>query len=71
MTESFLERMQRSSHMAGTNVAYIEALYEAYLDDPNKKVFNPLASNDLFSCWLPRISRHCTRGRPASIITEN
>ncbi len=25
----------------------------------------------LFSCWLPRISRHCTRGSPASIITEN
>jgi hypothetical protein len=25
----------------------------------------------LFSCWLPRISRHWTRGRPASIMTEN
>ena len=25
----------------------------------------------LFSCWLPRISRHCTSGRPASIMTEN
>jgi 2-oxoglutarate dehydrogenase E1 component len=35
MAESFLERMQRSSHMAGTNVAYIEALYESYLEDPN------------------------------------
>src|SRR5512140_640160 len=23
------------------------------------------------SCWLPRISRHCTSGRPASIMTEN
>ena len=25
----------------------------------------------LSSSWLPRISRHCTSGRPASIITEN
>jgi hypothetical protein len=24
-----------------------------------------------FSCCEPRISRHCTSGRPASIITEN
>ena len=23
------------------------------------------------SCWPPRISRHCTSGRPASIMTEN
>jgi hypothetical protein len=25
----------------------------------------------LSSSWVPRISRHCTSGRPASIITEN
>ncbi len=25
----------------------------------------------LSTCWAPRISRHCTRGRPASIITLN
>jgi 2-oxoglutarate dehydrogenase E1 component len=35
MSESFLERMQRSSHMGGSNVAYIEALYESYLEDAN------------------------------------
>lgn len=35
MAESFLERMQRSSHMAGNNVAYIESLYESFLEDPN------------------------------------
>jgi len=35
MAESFLERMQRSSHMAGSNVAYIESLYESFLEDPN------------------------------------
>ena len=35
MAESFLERMQKSSHMAGNNVAYIESLYESFLEDPN------------------------------------
>ena len=25
----------------------------------------------LSSSWLPRMSRHCTSGRPASIMTEN
>ncbi|TDJ26603.1 MAG: 2-oxoglutarate dehydrogenase E1 component [Gammaproteobacteria bacterium] len=35
MAESFLERMQRSSHLAGSNVAYVEELYESFLDDPN------------------------------------
>jgi 2-oxoglutarate dehydrogenase E1 component len=35
MAESFLERMQRSSHMAGNNVGYIEALYESFLEDPD------------------------------------
>ncbi len=34
MAESFMERMQRSSHLAGNNVAYIEALYEEFLADP-------------------------------------
>ena len=27
--------------------------------------------NSAFSCWLARISRHCTSGRPASIIVAN
>ncbi len=35
MAESFLERMQRSSHLAGSNVAYVEGLYESFLDDPD------------------------------------
>ena len=29
------------------------------------------AEKFLSSSWLPRMSRHCTSGRPASIITEN
>ena len=35
MPDSYLERMQRSSHLAGGNVAYIEGLYESFLTDPN------------------------------------
>ena len=33
--DSYLARMQRSSHLAGGNVAYIEELFERYLEDPN------------------------------------
>ncbi len=29
-----MDRMRKSSHLAGQNAAYIEALYESYLDDP-------------------------------------
>ena len=35
MSESFLEHMQKTSHLAGGNVAYIESLYETYLENPN------------------------------------
>ncbi len=35
MTESYMQRMLKSSHLAGQNAAYIEAMYEAFLDDPN------------------------------------
>ncbi|MEE8243980.1 MAG: 2-oxoglutarate dehydrogenase E1 component, partial [Pseudomonadales bacterium] len=35
MAESFLDRMSKSSHLAGTNAAYVEALYETYLTEPN------------------------------------
>ena len=36
MTDNFMQRMLRSSHMAGQNAAYIEALYETFLDDPSE-----------------------------------
>ena len=35
MTENYNERMRQSSHLAGTNSAYVEAMYESYLADPN------------------------------------
>ena len=34
-TISLMDRMRASSHLAGPNAAYIEELYEAYLDSPN------------------------------------
>ena len=35
MTESYMQRMLRSSHLGGQNAAYIESLYESFLDKPN------------------------------------
>ena len=35
MAESYLERMRASSHLAGVNAAYIEAMYEAWLSAPD------------------------------------
>lgn len=34
MQESVMQAWWNSSHMAGGNIAYVEELYEAYLDDP-------------------------------------
>lgn len=36
MTDSFMDQMRKSSHLAGQNAAYIESLYEIFLDDPNQ-----------------------------------
>ena len=35
------------------------------------RVWRIVAAKFASSSWLPRISRHCTSGRPASIMTEN
>ncbi len=34
MQENFMEMMRRTSHLSGGNVAYIEQLYENFLEDP-------------------------------------
>lgn len=36
MAESFLQRMEASSHLSGSSVAYIESLYEMYLENANQ-----------------------------------
>ncbi|MFI3245353.1 MAG: hypothetical protein R3Y10_02525, partial [Ferrimonas sp.] len=35
MQQDSIKTWQESSYFAGANAAYIEELYEAYLDDPN------------------------------------
>ena len=34
MADSFVERMRKSSHLSGGNAAYLESLYESFLNDP-------------------------------------
>jgi len=34
MQEKYIERMQKTSHLSGGSVAYVEELYEQYLQDP-------------------------------------
>ena len=40
-------------------------------DSTAPRVWRMTAAKFLSSSWEPRISRHCTSGRPASIMTEN
>jgi len=51
MAESFMERMRRTSHLDGNNLAYVEALYESFLSDPNAV---PAEWRDYFE-KLPRV----------------
>jgi 2-oxoglutarate dehydrogenase E1 component len=79
MAESFIERMQRSSHLAGTNAAYVEMLYEQYLEDPAsvpdqwRQYFSTLASETGAELDTPhskvvqhfeRIGRNRLKARP-------
>jgi hypothetical protein len=40
-------------------------------DSTSLRVCRITAEKFLSLSWEPRMSRHCTRGRPASIMTEN
>jgi 2-oxoglutarate dehydrogenase E1 component len=86
MAESFLEQMRKSSHLAGGNVAYIEALYETYLEDPNavppewRTYFEKLPRVDgVVAADLPhstvirhfeRVGRNRLRARPQRVSSE-
>ena len=35
MDENYLDRMRRSSHLSGGSAAYIETMYEQFLENPN------------------------------------
>ena len=67
MAESFLERMQRSSHLAGGNAAYIESLYESFLDDPNSV---PTQWREYFQ-KLPRVEGAIRSDVPHSTIVQH
>jgi 2-oxoglutarate dehydrogenase E1 component len=67
MAESFLERMRQSSHLAGTNVAYIEDLYESFLDDPNSV---SVEWRDYFD-KLPRVEGSIQADVPHSAVRQH
>ncbi|MGE0622491.1 MAG: 2-oxoglutarate dehydrogenase E1 component [Pseudomonadales bacterium] len=67
MAESFLERMQKSSHMAGNNVAYIESLYESFLEDPNSV---PVEWREYFE-KLPRVESAIQADVPHSTVIQH
>ncbi|MGM0480487.1 MAG: 2-oxoglutarate dehydrogenase E1 component [Pseudomonadota bacterium] len=52
MQEGVMREWLESSHLAGGNIAYIEQMFEAYLDDPTavsddwREIFDSLPSND-------------------------
>ena len=85
MPESFVERMRRSSHVAGGNAAYVETLYENYLDDPNgipeawRQYFDRLPMVDGVVGDVPhstiiqhfeRLGRNRLRAQPERVATE-
>jgi 2-oxoglutarate dehydrogenase E1 component len=67
MAESFMERMRRSSHLAGNNLAYVEALYESFLDDPNSV---PAEWRDYFD-KLPRVEGAVRADVPHSTVVQH
>ena len=86
MAESNFEQLRKSSHLAGGNAAYIEALYEGYLDDPNSvpeewrtyfeklpRVDGVIAADSPHSTVVrhfERLGRNRLRARPQRVSTE-
>jgi len=66
MAESFMERMRRSSHLDGNNLAYVEALYETFLNDPNGV---PPEWRDYFE-KLPRVEGAVKADVPHSTVVQ-
>jgi len=86
MAESSLEQLRKTSHLAGGNAAYIEALYEGYLDDPNsvpeewrayfeklprvEGVIAPDSPHSTVIQHFERLGRNRLRARPQRVSTE-
>ncbi len=66
MADSVMEEQWRSSHISGTNAAYVEDLYEQYLVEPNSV---PPEWRDYFE-KLPRVDG-VTRDVPHSTVQEH
>lgn len=84
-SDAFVERMRRSSHLAAGNGAYIEQLYETYLDDPNgvpeewRRDFDRLPMVDGAAADVPhstivahfeRLGRNRSKAKPERVATE-
>jgi len=84
-SDSFVDRMRRTSHLSGPNGAYVEMLYEAYLDDPNRvpeewrRDFDRLPMVDDAAVDLPhstivahfeRLGRNRLKAKPERVATE-
>ena len=85
MDENYLVRMRRSSHLSGGSAAYIETMYEQFLENPNllaegwRDYFEKLPIVDGISVEFPhgsiirhfeRLGRNRHRARPEKVSTE-
>ena len=86
MTEGFMQRMLRSSHLGGQNAAYIEALYEEYLQDPSavpevwrsyfdtlptvESTIGPDTPHSEVIQHFERLGRNRLKARPEKVSTE-
>mgnify|MGYP005838546809 CR=1 FL=1 len=66
MQDSIMEYFWRNSHISGGNGAYVEALYDTYLQDPNAI---PEDWRDYFE-QLPRVDGVVTQDIPHSVVRE-
>jgi len=66
MQDSIMEYFWRNSHISGGNAAYVEALYDTYLQDPNAI---PEEWRDYFE-QLPRVDGVVTQDVPHSVVRE-
>lgn len=86
MTEGFMQRMLRSSHLGGQNAAYIENLYEEYLRDPTEipeawrsyfdtlptveTTIGPDTPHSEVVQHFERLGRNRLKARPEKVATE-
>ena len=66
MQDSIMEHFWRTSHISGGNAAYVEALYDTYLHDPNAV---PEEWRNYFE-QLPRVDGVVTQDIPHSVVRE-